>query len=359
MNKHSWTEKQIKAAIKRLRHKKGWLGVADVRSGNKVKAPEYRQLMAILVEQNQAFDNSKNIESPNYKISFDWDNKDQLLPCLFFTPGLLEDPRFTQLPKEIIWDKDLESLWLEAGFTREHIDQKNNECIEQWEYKRKLWSFVILVLQNLQLKGKLEVIERPDWASKALFNWLIAKARMAASMYKAIEVGWSDIYLAEIDGLKVDWVEMGVNATTADDFFLEILALESEHALASITLNDPKLFNSRTTGRSLTVIEKNKWAKEKLAEIEPESCEYLYIKDFAEDYDRAARNLFKKEQIAVHLLKEDLHNILNFCAHQLLTSANPEAVKNGEEWIAAYKKVCDKSRSWAMQKQKPSNSAKP
>jgi hypothetical protein len=264
------------------------------------------------------------------------------------------------LPKEIAWDDNLMKLSREpgskAGYTLESLSRGKEKLTKQWQYSRKLWSFVVSTLSTLQVTGELKVKDPPDWASKVMFNYLVAEAHETACIYKALETGWDDVYLGEVDGVRINWVEMGITATTSDDFFLELLAMKSECSFASVTWDGAKLFTSRTTGRHLATINLNESAKKQMAEITPDSYDYARVKDASEDYDRSVRLLLKKQSLPVSLIKQDLCNIFNYCLHQLFASPNPEAVMWASKWLAAYEEVCSRSQSYSLSLKKPINS---
>jgi hypothetical protein len=353
VSNYIWTEKQIQAAIKRLSHKKGWLGVAEVRSGNKEKAPEYRQLMSILVERGEAFGNDEFPESSSYKICFNWDKQIDLLQNLsavqpFFTPGLLSNPRIVELPLSI------PAAILEANdisfydLTPESFDRIQEICKEPLQYSYKLWKLELSALQSLQDTGKLKFRESPNWASKALLAYLLAAAHEKACMYKALRIGWGDICRTEIDGMELDWRRAGLIPDTADSFFIQLLGRDLESALASTICSDPSLFTSRTTGRYLSTMATNEWAVEALTKLTPNDDEYLLVKQLAEDYECVAQRLDRKQSLHAKRLKDLLTDTKNICFRLLFTSQKPKAVEAAGEWLDAYNEVLEKVRSWSM-----------
>jgi hypothetical protein len=353
MSEYIWTEKRIHAAVKRLSHKKGWLGVAEVRSGNKAKAPEYRQLMVILVKMGEAFGNDEDPESSNYKICFNWDERIDLLQNLpavqpFFTPGLLSDPEIVRSPRSIpsaILDANGISMF---DIMLESFERIQEICKEQLQYIRKLWELELSALQSLQDTGKLKFRESPDWASKALLAYLLADAHEKACMYKALQIGWSDICRTEIDGIELNWSRACFIADTADSFFKQLLVREFEHALTTTVCSDPWLFTSRTTGRYISTMTTLEWAVEALTKLTPSDVEYLSVKQSAEDYECVAQRLVRKQSPHARRLEERLVDAKNICLHLLFTSQNPKAVEAAREWLDAHKEVLERSRSWSM-----------
>ena len=80
---YSWTDKQINQTVKRLQNKcqspRDLFGVADIKLENKLddsrNVPndrDWRNLMFELVAREYAFDNGKNPETAEYKISLNW-----------------------------------------------------------------------------------------------------------------------------------------------------------------------------------------------------------------------------------------------------------------------------------------------
>lgn len=353
VSEYQWTEKQIQAALKRLSHKKGWLGVAEVRSGNKAKAPEYRQLMVILVKMGEAFGNDEDPESSNYKICFNWEEQIDLLQNLpavqpFFTPGLLSDPEIVRLPWSIP-KAVLDAFGIPFfDITLESFERIQEICKEQLQYIRKLWELELSALQSLQDTGKLKFRESPDWASKALLAWLLASAHEKACMYKALQIGWSDICRTEIDGMELDWSRAGFIADTADRFFKQLLVREFESTLTTTVCSDPSFFTSRTAGRYISTMTTLKWAVEDLTKLTPSNDRYLFVKQSAEEYERVAQRLVRRQSPHARRLKELLVDANNTCLHLLFNSQNPKAVEAAREWLDAYEEVSERSRSWSM-----------
>jgi hypothetical protein len=227
-----WTEKQIQAVVKRLSHKKGWLGVKDVRSGNKAKAQEYRQLMAILVEpgRNHAFHNREHPESPNYKISFDWQGKDQLLAKLkqsksYFPLNLLSSPSMLDLPP-------IEKL--DGTETKYYLGRSpTDNDIKMFAKQHWRWIFIRDILKAFQDTRKFSLSPHfesylEDKESKIV---LLKISHEIACMYKAFESGWVEIknYCPEDythESLFVEILRMRSYADFIDDCNLPVTGIK-------------------------------------------------------------------------------------------------------------------------------------
>jgi hypothetical protein len=200
MSNYIWTDKQIHAAIERgkKRSQEVWLGVAVFKIGktrdinNKIaQSRDYRQLMEILVERKSAFDNKKDCEDPNFKICFNWKEKNRILESIkpdrsYFSPGLLSHPDMINLPlKEVL---DFPSTAQDLGRTPTDEDKMTF-------YKQRFrWTVIRDSLSIFQDTGKLGL--RPFYESyvdKESRRILVGIVLEIACMYKAFELGWPEI----------------------------------------------------------------------------------------------------------------------------------------------------------------------
>lgn len=191
MSNYVWTEEQIQAAIERGKRKsqEDWLGTSVFRIGkkrdsdnNKADSSDLRRLMSLLVERRIAFDNDVPISAGEYKISFNWDEKDRLTKQFeiprFFSPGLFSWSGLSQLPP----DEDL-------IFFQNDQNRKTAHSII-----RLKWDLILLTLEVLDNTGELSLdpsIE--EYVDKDAKEMILGIAEEVACMYKAFEIGWDDI----------------------------------------------------------------------------------------------------------------------------------------------------------------------
>jgi hypothetical protein len=191
MSNYIWTENQIQAAIKKgkKRSQEDWLRTNIFRIGNKrdsddnkADSSDLRMLMSLLVEREFAFDNGVDITGEDYKISFNWAEKDRLTKKLeiprFFSPGLFAWSGLSQLPPE-------EYLM----FCQNDQKRKTAHSIVRFR-----WGVIVSTLRVLDDTGKLgldpSLEEHLDKDDKEM---ILGIAEEVACMYKAFEIGWDDI----------------------------------------------------------------------------------------------------------------------------------------------------------------------
>jgi hypothetical protein len=331
MSNFLWTEKQIQAAVKRLRHKKGWLGVADIRSGNKAKATEYRQLMSILVRLNNAFDNMKNCEEPNYKICFNWEQKDQIIKSLeahrsYFSPGLLSCSAMTNLPPSKLVDDSDTVRYLGRPLTEGDS--------EQFWRQRLRWRIMVEALRNFQDSGKLRISPEYDYFVDKHFqrNWLAILSEIAL-MYKALEIGWSEIK----DDFPKD--------STYDDVFVTFLSERSYvELIEECRLPDTRIKPAADIKRMKSITKilpaiNNYYSESTRVDSIDNSQKTFTGKDYGADLDelkdasKAIKSMGARTSVQ-NIWADEMNSLKN----ALLQSSNPEVRQAALEWEKAIQK---------------------
>jgi hypothetical protein len=190
VSNYEWSEKQIEAAIKkgRKRSQEDWLGVAvfkvgDTRDVNKkkAKAPDYRQLMKILVVEGYAVGNGKSSENPHFKIRFD--SSKQKSGKESYSWLLMEAHNFP--PLEVLPPSKF-SRYLQRELTFEDL--------YSYLELRQRWLFIVLSLMMYRDTGRLEVTP----VAEQIFNKheeesFLALVREIDCMCKAVKIGWEYI----------------------------------------------------------------------------------------------------------------------------------------------------------------------
>jgi hypothetical protein len=339
MSNYIWAEKQIQAAARRLKHKKGWLRVSDVRSGNKVKAPEYRQLMAILVDRNYAFDDGKNADSPNYKICFNWEKKSEFLVNndYHFLSKILSHPKMLNLPpKEVfgVLAPGVEKL-LERPMDIQDTEIWGDVCIT--------WLEIKAALHGLHKTGELKVGELSKGMSKARSEALLAYAYEIVCMYQALEAGWNDIKRITKH-----------QASNHIELFVDLLQEQSYITFVSRCVHRES-FTPSATHRHFRVVKNFYPLLDKLLNPCSNNIDGHYIKEAIDDFRRSTR--LSKKWLTQTLLERETTRAqwLSFYRQIIKTISNPDAVQKALAWEKATTRSMEKTQKMIRQEAEKSN----
>lgn len=187
------TEKDISRAYKRLKYKKGWIKVVDIKSGNK-PASHYRRLMKLMVDRGLAFDNQINPESEQYQICFNLAEKDRILEELGdsikhnrFDDSVLSDPIMKDLPPLALLDQVTtrrEMVYFDI-LRAESVEVHKAFCIYQNGNKIEDGNYYFYCNPLIGLEK-----EKYNKHDKSTF---CIKIHKFINIYKAIKVGWEEI----------------------------------------------------------------------------------------------------------------------------------------------------------------------
>lgn len=236
-----WTERQIKSALKKLMNEPGWLDPHIHFRGFRKNATvrERRDLMQILVKNHGAFDNGENHIDKEYRISFDTENKDRLLPEYlhkgsvtmrsFPNKRLLLDPIMSNLPPIELLNGNLKDDFEEL--LERPIGHR--EFIIYAETSRD-WRIIV------KLISKLKTDDDETWdAPKYLKNPFVDKDRYQSIVRIAVEL------FCMYEALEIGWIEittncMGLIPKGHEECFLEMVKIYSCADLASRCRRIPK-----------------------------------------------------------------------------------------------------------------------
>ncbi|WP_310422885.1 hypothetical protein [Chamaesiphon sp. VAR_48_metabat_135_sub] len=348
-----WTDKEIDRTVIRLQKfqdSEEWLSSRNIRSGNKPKAPDYRKLMAKLVELEHAFDNEEDCESDTYRISINWEKKDEMLASLkasklFFSPALLCQPDIINLPpREAFRERqhDVERL---LGRQINLVDRTN------WVETKSDWSAVYEILCNFQTTGKFTVGTYGESLNlgKEKKKWLLLIAEEVACMYKAIECGctYKEIqvkHVSQSSFIKFQHLEEPAEAV-ANEYFLELLTDKSWNDFIIRCLH-PGSSSPRAEHEHFGTFIKSWQQLEELLSNPvtgdgSEAYEYE-LKDANEDFWRASRLIRKK--LPLRLMDFGAKRVSEPAPqptflNRLLASSIPEVVEKAQMWADARQQV--------------------
>lgn len=351
VSNYQWTEKQIQAAIKkgRKRSQEDWLGVAvfkvgDTRDVNKKKAiaPDYRQLMKILVGLKHAFDNELSADSPEYKICFNWEEREQYLaklkrPSNYFPLDLLAHPAMLDLPpKEKLNGKET-AHYLDRPLTTADKAMFGLMIIRWGAIRNTLLDFSST--GKLRLEKHLE--DHPDNQLKKAFIGTVAEL---VCRWEAISIGWPEIK----DYCPKDW--------TPEALFIELIRMQSYADFIDACTFPEKGYKPSTLLKKLQSVSKIIQPVNCFLEGSPKIPLEDPSKTIGEDYNAGIDEVADALKAAISVLhrfpmRKYWVDRITTLRHCLIQSSDPEIKKAAVAWEKAAQ-VCFSGGMGIVRKEK-------
>jgi hypothetical protein len=326
---YEWTEEQIAAAIEKgnKRSTDDWIAAGVFRVGNKrdkhgkkAEASDLRELMATLVKRSFAFNNREDLNHKDYKISFNWIEKDRLVKKIeiprFFSEGLLFSPAIL-------------SLFEKTPLSRLPDSREQKYLLEVCCYR---WQVIHRSLVVLDKTGEIGLDPSIDkHVDKDLKKVILTFANEFACMYKAFEIGWDEI--------SIHYPDCSDHNALYIATFAKRLRTEFEDCI------NPPIFKLRTDikrFKAMGCIDQLMLdILEKTPEISPQELREIISNNqsFEGISDLAHKGYGRLDEMSPWL--KEYEEKITFVTGILVKSSNPEIHKVTWDWIRARRKSFD------------------
>jgi hypothetical protein len=340
MSNYLWTEDQIQAAIVKgeARVHEVWLGTNIFRIGNRrdankkrAKSSDYRKLMAILVERNHAYPNVDDHENPIYKICFNWENRSHIINGLeessrkYFSPGILFCSVMTDLPPKDLFNESDTVNYLGRQLTV-------SDSV-QFFAERLRWEILVEVLRGFQDSGKFRISDKYDNVLDDDWKKIFLRTSIeVACMYKAFEIGWSEIQC------------YFPNTSNYDDAFATVLYIRSytellDNCCLPNTAIKPYSDIKRMKSIASILPSVNSYLQEKSPDVPLENP----LKIFGEDYGAGLDAVNDAHKAIESMKSKSPHSMIwaedtTRLKHALLQSSDPKVKQAALKWEEAIQK---------------------
>jgi hypothetical protein len=336
MSNYIWTEKQIRQGIGRAENKKdvSWLGVEVFRTptrdsqGNQADKSDYRQLMKIIVKRGKAFDNEKNPDSSEYKISCKWDLKNQLLadskPQKYFSPEVLANSIMGDLPNR----PSLATVQKILGRPLTIQDQTI------WIETKADWTIIYEALCSYQSNGKFKVGAYGNSLGDRM-KWLMRRAEEVSCMYRVLKMGFLEIAQTTCcPYFEVPQYFLKFAYSSYDELFLAILSRQANFDFICRCLH-PGSLTPLADSRHTAIIDNFSPVVSQLLQPVSENEDWSYIEQQVDNFRTASRLLKKSIPQRLQDLAYVVGPELSFYRNLLRNSQNPKILEAIQRWDEA------------------------
>jgi hypothetical protein len=344
MSNYIWTEKQIEKVSSKCKGETGWLNSSRFRYFHRnATAQDCRNLMKILVDRSDAFDNRVSSTSNKYRISFDWENKEKFLldcesPQHFVPAKLLFTPIMVNLPPKDVFESEVIAAEIKDLVGR----PLTNSDIRLWLQVKSDWGRVWELLYNQKFSGVLVMEKRVRSRTKTFEeklkkdrdNIIIALTKELTCMYSTLKLGWNEVLdkAPDINPNCDEYFTLTVRLLSIVDF-----VSRCRHDIRPIAAH-ANLRRIKTIRAAIPSIE---IMSELASNLEPENMDKLFeIRNFDienfQAFDKSSKSLSINKDMMTPELQEMVMLARGFKLRQLLlASSNPIVKAKAQEWEKA------------------------